>query len=240
MKDIEWLIQHQSEGHKIIIFPDNVTYQVGSRVFSFKSDRLGKIAGLILSAHPKIVTYQTIIDKIGFADEKQSIHKYLNKINYALRQATQSKDRIFESITNQGCRLIDDWQVTPHHKIDYEIQNAMDTILDVSEKSIDYMRIHKITSTRGGIKYIDLDETLVLQNFQVMNREMRKLLYCLSTPQNTPDIMALKNKLVELTTYVTFLRIGDNLTDEKWRQDYENELRFLINSLKTTIITAQR
>ncbi|ETX11396.1 hypothetical protein MUS1_10595 [Marinomonas ushuaiensis DSM 15871] len=68
-----------------------------------------------------------------------------------------------------------------------------------------------------------------------MNNGYHSFLSDYSTPGNSAELIELRDKITKVLLYSIYWRVGDSLSNKKFRSDYKNELQLILRQIKQTI-----
>ncbi len=186
-----------------------------------------------------VTTYDSLCDvinrvkKVGSDSESTLANKYVFKIRKALKSISVSNFVI--NVRNNGYRIADNWILLDGNQGLSNGDEFLTEIRAIIDDCINYSQSVEITHDRCGLSYIVPSDQVLLNNFRRMNACYHIFMRDYSKPGNSAQLMEVRNKLNKLLSYCIFWRVGDGLTDEKWKSDYRNELEVLLKQIETNV-----
>ena len=99
-----------------------------------------------------------------------------------------------------------------------------------------------IVTNQIGLMYVERTEAtrqLAKDNYTLIEDVGWQLIHVLSscgvTNDDHPDVLEVKKKIEKVISYALFWRIGDSLTEEKFRRDFNVESKKLVAEFKQLI-----
>lgn len=233
-----WLV-HKYSNIRIQITSDEIAFAVGNNTGYFSKPQHARILYKLSLNYPNGVSYQEIKECLGrVANSNNDIHKEIHQIRATIKNVS-SKDDVITNISRYGYRVGDSWSVEDCGVIDAVLQDNLHIIGEIVNNCKTHMREKALKNTKGGILYLDFDNDFATQNFTVLDRVMWSIIDLLSSESNLAETMDLKATFSDLLSYVIYWRIGDNLTERKWRNDYESEIDNTVKKVKDLVSRMQ-
>jgi len=213
----------KSSGREIFI-QDSAVYVLFYQLFTLKTS---------------LISYSDIGNIVR--DQKSSFHmedspdsiianKYVFKARAVLKNV-MIEDFIV-TVRGLGYRVSNKWlpviekQENGENKHDF-----LKEITAIIEDCISYSESVDITQDKSGLSFIKPDQDIVMTHFRRMNDCYHSFLSRCSAPGNSIELLELRDKITKVLLYAIYWRVGDSLTDEKFRSDYKNELRLILRQI---------
>ncbi|KYP94604.1 hypothetical protein [Rosenbergiella epipactidis] len=169
---------------------------------------------------------------IHMEDSPDSIiaNKYIFKARSLLKSLMI--DDFIMTIRGLGYKGSNKWLPILEKRANEEIKNAfLEEITAIIEECITYSESADITHDKSGFSYIKPDQNTVMMHFKRMNDCYYLFLRRYTSPGNCIELLELKEKIAKILLYAIYWRVGDSLTDEKFRSDYKNELKLTLRQI---------
>lgn len=139
-------------------------------------------------------------------------------------------------VRNVGYKISNKWCPILESKRDEQNKHSfLKEITEIIEGCILYSGSVEITKHNSGLSFIKPDQEITLNNFRRMNDCYHAFLNTYSSPGNSAELFELREKIIKILTYAIYWRVGDSMSDEKFRSDYHNELQILLRQVKQAL-----
>lgn len=226
-----------STGAKLTIDNVNHVIVIDEKTVSISDTTVMTTIWVIGSLSPKLTTYDVLAEElkkkhnIGLdADEAAIAQKYINRTNNFLKNIPKLNG-LYKNIRKHGYRMSDDWILSPEVENKLLNDENIRILEEIVDNAIEDMNSRSITSDVSGLLYIKPDRVFSNNIFNEINNLYWKIIESCSKPGNSIDIIPIRRLLFELSTYLVYWRVGDGLTEEKWRSDYEREIRTVLKQI---------
>lgn len=217
----------RSAGREIFI-QDAAIYTLLIRLFTLTDPAIG---------------YRDIADivrgqKSSFHMEDCSDNIIANKYVFKARAALKSLmvEDFIVTVRGLGYKISPKWLLlSQRNNEDDNPQTLLTDIAAIIQDCIAYSEQAEITQDKSGLSFIKADHEVVVQHFRRMNDCYHALLSRYSAPGNSVELIELREKITKLLLYTIYWRVGDSLTDEKFRADYRNELQLILRQIKQAV-----
>lgn len=234
-----YILTHKDTKTKIRISKDSLCFYVDGKVAHFSKLQYSILLCEIAHHSPNGVDYDQIKSVLSMPQNSNNdIHKKVHDAKREIKKLLPNAE-IIKNITSFGYRLSEEWHSESASEIDDVISSNIASIASITERCIEYMHNRTIKSTCAGIMYLDFDHDFATQNFIIVDRAMWSIIDLLSSDSNLAETVDLKSVFAEFLSYVIYWRVGDNLTEEKWRGDYEREIRNHLRKIKDLVVRMQ-
>lgn len=178
-------------------------------------------------------------------DQKSSFHMedspdsiIANK--YVFKARTVLKNVMIEdfimTVRGLGYKVSPKWLPIVEEQVDEESKNAfIEEITAIIEDCITYSELADITQDKSGLSFIKPDQDVVMRHFRRMNDCYHAFLSRYSSPGNSIELFELREKITKVLLYALYWRVGDSLTDDKFRSDYKNELKLILRQINQAV-----
>ncbi len=161
-------------------------------------------------------------------------NKYIFKSRTVLRSVFV-EDFIF-TIRGLGYKVSNRWLPITTTKDNESGKSAfLGEIESIIEDCITYSESINITQDKSGLSYIIPDQSIAIKNFRRMNDCYHSFLRQYSAPGNSIELFELREKITKALLYAIYWRVGDSMTDDKFRSDYKQELYVILRQIKQAI-----
>ncbi|AGH82410.1 hypothetical protein PCNPT3_12370 [Psychromonas sp. CNPT3] len=135
-----------------------------------------------------------------------------------------------------GYKISSKWHPVLEGKRDEQNKNSfLKEITKIIADCIVYSESVEITKHNSGLSFIKPDQETALDNFRRMNDCYHTFLSRYSAPGNSYELFELREKITKVLIYTIYWRVGDSLSDTKFRSDYKNELQILLRQVKQAL-----
>lgn len=223
-------------------------YERGSDVVFLDAERIilrsrtqQEILWLLVKNFGRVVPHNEIcetLDKVGYgqSDELPNTRsaKFVAILRSELERISDLRDFI-KTVRAKGYTIDENW-TKPADLIRIEQSNDFLSMLDsIILECIEHATNSKIVTCRNGLQYIDFDSDFAIQKFTILNQMLWDTIRSLSLTVNASEIIAVKNTFYDLASYILFWRLGDELSEQKWKSDYRNEITTLARTLRRQV-----
>lgn len=184
--------------------------------------------------------------------DAEILRKHENRGDVYKKLAYQVKERfesvnlripVIESVRSTGYQLANGWrlveeEVKPKHLAFHQLRE-LSVALDRAKGHVDKTNI---VTNQIGLLYVERTEAtrkLAKDNYTLIEDVGWQLIHVLSscgvTNDEHPDILDVKKKIEKIISYALFWRIGDSLTEEKFRRDFHTESKKLVTEFRQLI-----
>ena len=161
-------------------------------------------------------------------------NKYMFKVRAVLKSVLV--ENIIVTVRGLGYKVSTKWLPVVEETSLQESKNAfLDEITQIIEDCIAYSEAVEITQDKSGLSFIRAENHVVNSHFQRMNDCYHAFLTRYSAPGNSIELFELREKITKVLLYAIYWRVGDSMTDEKFKSDYKNELHLLLRQIKQAI-----
>ncbi|SJL83419.1 helix-turn-helix domain-containing protein [Vibrio palustris] len=145
-------------------------------------------------------------------------------------------DDFIVTVRGVGYKVSNKWlPVSGKSKDEDQKDVFLNTITNIIQDSIKYSEAAEISHDRSGFSFIKPNKEKALEHFSRIDDCYHSFLDCYSEPGNSIELLELREKITKVLLYVIYWRVGDSLTDDKFRSDYKNELNILLRQLKQAV-----
>jgi hypothetical protein len=214
----------------IRIIRNDPTMHVGQKILNYERPITSQILCYIASKNRETASYSEIFDLLRnnnmySDDDVPSIaaHKEMSKIDKELKTAGLQV-KLWDNVRGKGYRLSNYFQLKPSTvttRIASEVSESLNTL---AQRCVAYVHNREIIIAGNGMMFLDYEPDVAVQNFQLVDRLRRTVLEGLSLHLNYSEIGIVKQGLDDILSYMIFWRIGENLSKEKWKLDFEREI----------------
>lgn len=161
-------------------------------------------------------------------------NKYIFKVRNILKSLRV--ENFIVTVRGFGYKISNKWLSLVDKKSDINSKNNfLIAISRIIDESIQYSESATIIQDKSGLCFIKPSKEVVINHFNQMND-----CYCLffeeySSPGNSIELIELRDKITKILSYAIYWRVGDSLTNDKFRADYKNELMILLKQVKQTV-----
>nr|WP_299246497.1 hypothetical protein [uncultured Halomonas sp.] len=117
-------------------------------------------------------------------------------------------------------------------KILEDQKNIMRKIMHDCMAHVERSRVRTIN---GHVQVIDVAPDVAERNFSLLNDALQQISKTLLSERNLPQVRDIKSFMMEFLTYAAFWRMGDNLTDNQWKNDYYREIQNVVRRVENAI-----
>ncbi|GGN38280.1 hypothetical protein GCM10011350_38110 [Marinomonas arctica] len=140
------------------------------------------------------------------------------------------------TVRGLGYKVSPKWLFFVEEQVDEESKNAfIEEITAIIEDCITYSESADITQDKSGLSFIKPDQDVVMRHFRRMNDCYHAFLSRYSSPGNSIELFELREKITKVLLYALYWRVGDSLTDDKFRSDYKNELKLILRQINQAV-----
>lgn len=186
-----------------------------------------EVLWLLLSSVGRVVLHEEIAAVCGRGsrddDPSSRSSKFMAEFRRELGKLRPLTDLV-RSVRSLGYTVSDDW-TKPPPEIRIQKSNDFLAALDhVVDECIKHSDEHSIVTCQNGLQYMDFDIDFAIQKYQMLDSMLWDTVRILSISAKPSDLIDLKRTFHDLASYVLYWRLGDGLTEEKWRSDYRDEI----------------
>ena len=175
-------------------------------------------------------------------DQKSSFHmedtpdsiianKYVFKARATLK-SVMVEDFIV-TVRGLGYKVSNKWLPVIKEENNKESKDAfIKEMTGIIEDCIAYSSTANIMQDKSGLSFIKAEQDVVIAHFRRMNDCYHTFLNRYSEPGNSIELFELREKVTKVLLYAIYWRVGDSLSDEKFRSDYKNELQLILRQIK--------
>jgi hypothetical protein len=239
-------------GNKIVLINKSrnvLRYERNGEVINVDSRRLPlrtraqrDVIWLLLSSLGKTVSHVEIADLLnrigGPGSRSDNPSARSAKFIASLRDHLEELDELrglIESQRAHGYIVGSNWSSQPL-EIQIEKTNDFLGMLDsVVSDCIEHTNSRPVIHCANGLQFVDFDMDFALQKYEVLNAMLWDTIRILSATAKPSDITPIKDQFHKLASYVLYWRLGDGLTDEKWKRDYCDEILSISDQIKTIV-----
>jgi hypothetical protein len=161
-------------------------------------------------------------------------NKYLFKTRSILKNLMI--DDLIVTVRGLGYKVSEKWlSIVDENKDEYQKDAFLNTITSIIDDCIKYSKDAEISHDKSGFSFIKPSKDKVLENFSRIDDCYNSFLTYYSEPGNSIELLELREKITKVLLYVIYWRVGDSLSDDKFRSDYKNELNLLLRQIKQAI-----
>ena len=208
---------------------DSKNYNIGIQNTQFS------LFKIFFESEHNIIEYSKVCKTIGTDDyDKVAANKKIYQLRETLKKVGMD-EQFIETVNMQGYKISDKWVLLTQESLSVNDDNFLDMIRAIIDDNIKYCNSSALHHDQSGLSYIMPDESVVLNNFNKINEIYKLFMSEYSRPGNSIEILHTRNLLGKLLTYFIYWRVGDGLTDEKWKSDYKHELELLFKQISQSI-----
>jgi hypothetical protein len=217
-----------SSGRETFI-QDSAVYAVVIKALNLKTSVISyKAIGDLIKEQKSIFHMQDCSDSI-------IANKYIFKVR-VLFKSIMVEDFIV-TVRGLGYKISNKWlPVYEEENNEYNKGAFLKEITSIIDDCIIYTESVSIIQDKSGLSFIKPTQDIVLNNFNRMNDCYHSFLSQYSTPGNSAELIDLREKITKVLLYAIYWRVGDSLTDEKFRADYKNELQVILKQVKQAVM----
>ncbi|HGH6024409.1 TPA: hypothetical protein AB5H75_000280 [Vibrio mimicus] len=215
------------------------TLKSSGREFFIQDAAISVLLHHLFTLQAPLISYSDIGNIVR--DQKSTFHmedspdsiianKYVFKARAVLK-SVMIEDFIV-TVRGRGYKISNKWLPLIEVQTDDKSKNAfLAEITAIIEDCITYSESTDITQDKSGLSFIKPDQEIVMEHFRRMNDCYHAFLRRYSAPGNSIELFELREKITKVLLYAIYWRVGDSLTDEKFRSDYKNELKLLLRQI---------
>lgn len=191
----------------------------------------------LISNQDGVTTYSSICGIVNKTKNTDSTpdntiaNKYIFKVRDVLKEFNIND--VFQTIRNQGYKLSDKWALIDVDAIEVRDNEFLVEVRSIIADCISYSDNSELTHDKSGLSYVQPTDDVLIGNFKRMNSCYHLFMGNYSRPGNSAELMEVRNKLNKLLSYCIYWRVGDGLTDEKWKADFKNELAMVLKKIES-------
>ena len=235
---MNWIkLTHIDTSKNLLICLDQKIVKCDGREKYINDPATYAIIVFLISNPDKLIKYSSIceiIDKYKKSDNtSESIiaNKYIFKVRDALKEFNITD--IISTIRSQGYKLSGKWKLMNSDVKKHRNNEFIDEVKSIISDCITYCENSELKHDKSGLSYIYPTDDVLINNFKRMNSCYHLFMSNYSKPGNSVQLMEVRNKLNKLLSYCIYWRVGDGLTDEKWKADYNNELAMVLKQIES-------
>jgi hypothetical protein len=226
------------------IHMDTTDFFVDGNRGRFPSKRHRDFVIEVIRKSPKTAMYADLDIALEFGkDDSRDIYKKLAHQVKEKFEAASLRTPVLESVRSAGYALVDGWRI-----VDEEIKAkhlAFDQLRELNT-ALERARAHvdkaAIVTNQIGLSHVERTEAtrqLAKDNYTLIEDVGWQLIHVLSccgvTNDDHPDVLEVKRKIEKIISYALFWRIGDSMTEEKFRRDFRSEIKTLVAEFKQLV-----
>jgi len=214
---------------KIIKGEDNI--YVDDQRFSINEPKVRDFIFRVAQNHPNPATFKLLLDGHSGGDEDA---KEANVVRHKVRTLLRARgtNDFIDSVRGVGYRISEEWQARDASGESLPNNLIIKELRELVEEGIRKSQTKDLNLDVSGLSYIKPNSEESLDTFRKFNRLYWELLEVTTKAGNSLEIINLRRPFFELATYFFFWRAGDNLSDVKWRADYEREIRLILKQFE--------
>ena len=210
---------------------------------NFPSPRHRDFVVVVSRKAPKTAMFQELDAAILKKHESRELYKKLAHQVKERFEAVNLRIPVVESVRSTGYQLANGWrlveeQVRSKH-LAFDQLRELNVALERARAHVDKATI---VTNQIGLLYVERTEAtrqLAKDNYTLIEDVGWQLIHVLSscgvTNDEHPDVFEVKKKIEKIISYALFWRIGDSLTEEKFRRDFHVESKKLVAEFKQLI-----
>ena len=191
----------------------------------------------------KILTHREISDIVRGNKSRHHMEDtpdniLANKTVFSIRRLLEklSIENFIETVRTRGYKISSRWmRETPEAKETHRNNIFLRELRLLIDDCISYCQRAEITQDKSGLSFVVPEHNVLMQNFHRINNCYRFFIYTYSFPGNSLDLLEIREKLIRILQYAIYWRIGDGLSDEKYKSDYKEELNILYRQIEHII-----
>lgn len=228
-------------GSELIVDRTNRSIIFNEKIHRVHRETIIEVIWCICAAHPEICSYGQIMrhlnEKSLMIGSDEDVARNAQKaVNYArefVRTKLATAPELFQNVTSAGyCLKEDNWAPKDDNNTS---QNdwTMRELERLVRKYCDYTDTHTVIQDKSNLSYIKPSQRDAVDAFREINVLYWDIIERSSRVGNAHRIIVLREKMFKMLTYFAFWRVGDQMTDEKWKSDYRIEITHLLESIKS-------
>ncbi|WP_162826761.1 response regulator transcription factor [Pseudolabrys taiwanensis] len=216
-----------------------LTYEYGADVIYLDMQRVTlrhasqkQAIWLLLQSLGRVVTHAEIVailDKSGQGNKNDAPNSRSGKFIAQLRaELKHSHDLhgLIKNVRSAGYIVGEGWTRPPSEIRIQKSHEFLDMLDNVVSDCIRHANDMPLITCQNGLQYIAFKIDFSLQKFKILNSMLWDIIRILSSTTAKPsDLIEIKASFHDLSSYVLYWRIGDGLSEEKWKADYRDEIR---------------
>jgi hypothetical protein len=225
------------------ISSDTTDFFLDGKRGNFSSVRHRDFLLAVAKVAPKTASYRYLETELkGRGELRDQFKKWVNKIKERI-EAIGLKVPLLEAVRSDGYHLATGWslvdsEVKPKH-IAHDLFVQLRTTL---ESTCTYVDTAAIRVNPIGLLHVErtaLTNQLTRDNYLLIEDIGWQLFHVLSscgvTNDDHPAVLDVKKKIEKLISYALMWRIGDSITEEKFRRDFRTESMALLEGFNELI-----
>lgn len=222
---------------------DTTDFFIDGRRGRFPSPRHRDFVVEVARRSPKTAMFADLDAALRCKNESRDLYK---KFAYQVKERFEGVNitiPVLESVRLAGYSLANGWRLvneeveSKHLAFDQlrELNNAMEHARNHVDKT-------NIVTNQIGLLHVERTEEtrrLAKNNYTLIEDVGWQLIHVLSscgiTNDEHPDVLEVKKKIERVTSYALFWRLGDSMTEEKYRRDFHSESKKLMAEFKQLI-----
>lgn len=182
---------------------------------------------LLVNSPNKAVKHEDINNATGRGSTKEpSLHaaKIIMSLRNTLKDHHPALRTFIRTVRGEGYIIDQSWQRATLEPLSDKAFDFLDALDRVVQESIEHAFASKLKRCANGLQYLEFEIEAAFQRYQLLDKMLWDTILALSTKAKPAPLMDLKNTFHELASYVLYWRLGDNLSEQKWREDYRDEI----------------
>lgn len=189
----------------------------------------------LLDARETCLTYEEIhrlLKLTSDVEPQRFAHRFINSLN-GLFARNRGLDKTFISnVRGQGYLLNSVWKLQSAPTQAIQAHEFIETLEQIVKSCVAHSAECELVHRPNGIQYLRFDSNLALQKFSMLDKLLWDLVGMLSAKASYAQLTNLKDEFQELSTYILFWRLGDSLTEMKWKSDYAIEIQARADNIR--------
>lgn len=210
---------------------------------NFPSPRHRDFVVAVSKKAPKTAMFEDLDKTILKRHETRDLYKKLAHQVKERFEAVNLRIPVLESVRSTGYQLANGWRLVAEEVRSTHL--ALDQLRELNV-ALERARAHvdktAIVTNQIGLMYVERTEAtrqLAKDNYTLIEDIGWQLIHVLSscgvTNDEHPDVFEVKKKIEKIISYALFWRIGDSLTEEKFRRDFHVESKKLVAEFRQLI-----
>jgi len=223
---------------------DTTNFFIDGARGNFPSPRHRDFVVAVARRAPKTAIFKDLDAAMpGRSETPREVYKRLAHQVKERFEAANLRIPVLESVRSTGYQLANGWRLVAEEVRSTHL--AIDQLRELNvalERARTHVDKTTIVTNQIGLMYVERTEAtrqLAKDNYTLIEDVGWQLIHVLSssgvTNDEHPDVLEVKKKIEKIISYALFWRIGDSLTEEKFRRDFHVESKKLVAEFKQLI-----
>lgn len=237
-------IIHIERRQEVEILVDDVVFYVDGSSKRFYDPRQSAITVAVAQVSPRCLTFDEIKRLLirngrhGIRDQEHLDLAYLRKKIMEINEIFMScagTEKIIRSVRGKGYSLSSDWVLDRINVTERVVQDEigmLEKLIGISIATVESCEFHV---DKENNKTLIVDRAQSAQNELILSFIHEKIIGLLRINADNETISSISEGFSLLSSYVTFSRVGNNISDEHWRNAFRVEIVNIYKQLRSLI-----